>query len=227
MIYLLHGDDIVASRKRMTEVSSQFKNIIYLDSEKISNADLIQALSTNDMFGNEKCVVVEKVLKLKKQELEKLLELLENIPSSTSVILWHNTELSKVFLAKFKKVKSESFILPKLFFTFLDNLTPKNFRTELDTLSKMQNVEGEQIFYSMVKRIRQLHAIKLEIPSEEIEKMSPWQKDKLKIQCSKFKTTELKNLYEELFKLEVKLKSGGLMLPLKKHLDILLISAVN
>lgn len=227
MFYIIHGDDIVNSRKRLSELVSQFKNVAYLDSEKISNIDLVQALNSNDMFGDEKCIVIEKILKLPKKELEKLLELLENPPTSTAVILWHNTELSKVFLSKFKKVNTEVFLLPKLFFTFLDNLTPQNFKTELDVLSKMENVEAEQIFYAMVKRIRQLHAIKLEISSEELAKMSPWQLNKLKGRSAKWRVEELEKIYKKLFEIEVRMKSGGLMLPLKKHLDIMLISALN
>jgi DNA polymerase III delta subunit len=227
MIFILHGDDIVSSRKRLTEITSSFKNVAYLDAEKIFVNDLIQALGSSDMFGDKKCVVVEKVLKLKKPELEKLLDLLENLDSSSTVILWHNTDLSKVFLGKFKKVIAKSFMLPKLFFTFLDNLSPNNFKNELDILSKMQNVEAEQIFYAMVKRIRQLLALKMSLESEELSRMSPWQKDKLRNQGSKWKAEELEGIYRDLYKIELKLKSGGLMLPLKKHIDIMLIQQLN
>lgn len=227
MLYILHGDDIVSSRKRMTELASTSKSITNLDAEKALMNDLVQAISSSDMFGNEKSVVVEKVLKLPKTELEKLIKLLENLEKSTTVILWHNTELSKVFLSKFKNVNVESFMLPKLFFTFLDNLSPQNYKSEIDTLSKMQNVEAEQIFYAMVKRIRQLIAIKLDLNSEELIKMSPWQRDKLRRQSSRWKIEELEKIYKKLFEIEVKIKSGGLMLPLKKHLDIMFISALN
>lgn len=229
MIYILHGDDIVSSRNRITELSSEFPSVNYFDAEKASISEIISSFSSTDLFLDKKCIVIEKILRLSKSDLEKVQGVILDSSKnpSTTVILWHNTELSKIFLSKFKTATVEVFLLPKLFFTFLDSLTPKTASFSLDTLSKMKNVEAEQIFYSMIKRVRQLLMIKSSSNIEEIEKMSPWQKDKLRIQSSKWRIDELEVFYRELFKLEVKMKSGGLMLPLKKHLDILLVSGLN
>lgn len=227
MLHILHGDDIVRSKLRLSELSSGINSITTLNAEKTSVTDLVQAFSSNDLFLDKKCIVVEKFLKLPKSEMEKLQLLLDSMDSSTSVILWHNTELSKLALGKFKKATVEVFLLPKLFFTFLDNLTPQTIKLELDTLSRMQNMEAEQIFYAMVKRIRQLMMLKANSNVEEIAKMSPWQRDKLKSQSARWKVEELEKLYKDLFKIEVDMKSGGLILPLKKHLDIMLLSGLN
>lgn len=227
MIYLLHGDDITASKNRLVGLTLGFKNVVTLNAEKASISDLVQAFSSTDMFVITRCIVIEKVLKLPKKETEKLIDLLEHLDSSTTVILWHNTELSKVALSKFKKANVEVFLLPKLFFTFLDNLNPQNVKMTIDTLHKMQNMEAEQIFYAMVKRVRQLMMVKVNSNSEEMMKMSPWQRDKLKVQGSKWQVKELEHLYNMLFKLEVDMKSGGLMLPLRNQLDIVLLSGLN
>lgn len=220
MIFVLHGDDVVASRKRLSEITSEFKNVTYIDAEKASKDEILLALNTRDMFTEGNCVVIEKALKLP-------IEILESVDPSIAVVLWHNAELSKTSLLKFKNVKIESFMLPKLFFTFLDGLYPHNVKSELDLLSNMQNVEAEQIFYAMVKRVRQLLALKKNLNSEELQKASSWQLNKLNAQNARWKVEELEKVYNKLFDIEVKMKSGGLMLPLKKHLDILLIGAVN
>ncbi len=227
MLYILHGDDVVSSRKRLSELTSEFSSTGYLDVEKILCTEIVQALSSSDLFLEKKCVVIEKILKLPKKELETLIELANSPDASITLILWHNTELSKVFLGKFKKANIESFTLPKLFFTFLDNLFPHSITKEIDLLSKMGNVEDEQIFYAMIKRIRQLMMIKSNSNSSELTKMSPWQFGKIKEQSLKWKVEELEKIYNELFDLEIKMKSGGLMLPIKKHLDILLMHAIN
>lgn len=227
MLYILHGDDITSSKNRLVELTFGFKNVVTLNAEKTSISDLINAFSSNDLFVDSKCIVIEKVLKLPKTETEKLQELLDKLESSTTVILWHNTELSKVALGKFKKASVQVFLLPKLFFTFLDNLTLQTIKSELDVLSKMQNVEAEQIFYALVKRIRQLMMIKSNSTSEEMVKMSPWQRDKLKVQGSKWKVEDLENIYKNLFQVEVDMKSGGLILSTRKQLDRILLSAVH
>lgn len=227
MLYILHGDDIVKSKLRLSELTSGFGSVIVLNAEKATETDLVRTFSSNDLFVESKCIVIEKFLKLPKLETEKLKLLLAALDSSTTVILWHNTELSKAALGKFEKATVELFLFPKLFFTFLDNLAPQTIKSELDTLSKMQNVEAEQIFYAMVKRIRQLMMVKSNSKSEELVKMSPWQKGKLESQCIKWSMEQLERIYKNLYKIEIDIKSGGLMLPLKKHLDMLLINALN
>lgn len=227
MLYVLHGDDIVSSRKRLSEIALPYTNCIYLDSEKTSAEDIMNALGSRDMFGEKKCVVIEKILKLPKKETENLLAILSNLNKETTVVLWHNTELSKATLAKFKNAQVESFMLPKLFFTFLDNFSPKNMKSEMETLTKMQNIEAEQIFYALIKRIRLLLYLKQNVLSDELAKVSPWQMDKLKTQSAKFTVKQLEKMYHELFEIEVKMKSGGLVLSLRKSLDILLIARLN
>lgn len=226
MIYILHGDDTVSSRRALSLITSQYGSVQIIDAEKAGTSDVSQAISTSDLFLEKKCVVIEKVLKLPKKEQESILKL-DTAKSAIDLVLWHNTELSKVYISKFKNAKAESFVLPKLFFTFLDNLTPSNFKREFELRLKMENVEAEQIFYAMVKRIRQLLQIKLQIDSSEVSKMSPWQADKLKSQSRMWSSLELQTYYSKLFEIEKKIKSSGLFLPLKKHLDILLLSEVH
>lgn len=227
MIYIIHGDDIVKSKNRVYAITQGVKNISTFNAEKANPTEIISAFGSNDLFIDEKCVVIEKVLKLKKADLEKLLDILSNLDKVTTVVLWHNTELSKIFLNKFKNVQSESFLLPKLFFTFLDDLTPKNLKKELTTLSKMEGVEAEQLFYSLVKRVRQLMMVKAGGSFEEIIKMSPWQSQKLQAQARLWNDDQLLSFYKNLFDKEVKFKSSGLFLPLSKHLDILLTQELN
>lgn len=225
MIYIFHGDDIVSSRAKLTTVTSGYDSVTFLHAEKNSPTEIRNSLLSSDLFVEKKCIVIEHILKLKKDDIEFLQNL--SLKDSPDIIFWHNTELSKVFLGKFKEARVESFMLPKLFFTFLDSFTPHNLISEIKTLSQMTNVDEMQIFYALVKRVRILLMIKSGGNFEELSKMSPWQYSKLKTQSEKWKVKVLEDVYSELFALETKIKSSGLMLPLKKHLDIMLMSALN
>lgn len=227
MIHIIHGDDIAASRKRLTEIVETSKSTIYLDAEKAKSYEISQAFSSADMFFDAKCIVIEKVLKLSKEDLAHVVLEGNSKDFHNHIILWHNTELSKLFLGKFQNAQVESFMLPKLFFAFLDNLKPGSLNIELDTLLRMRNVEAEQVFYAMVKRIRLLLSVKSNLENEELQKMSPWQRSRLHDQGKNWTHANLTELYEKLYLTEVKMKSGGLMLPLRKHLDILLIQELN
>lgn len=228
MIYILHGDDIVSSRKRLTSLTSGVEPII-ITSDKSNFLDIQNALQASDLFVEKKCVLVEHIFKLSKSDFEKALLLFEKVASDnqTMLILWQNSQMTKLQISKFKKAVVESFVMPKLFFTFLDNFSPKNLEFELQTLSHMTNIDEMQIFYALVKRIRQLFMIKTGGNFEELLKMSPWQKEKLEKQAYQWKENELENAYADLFDLEKKIKSSGLFLPLRKHLDIMLVSALH
>lgn len=222
MIYILHGDDIVALRKRLSEITSQFTHVVTLDADKVGLAELSQALGGSDLFLDKKCLVIEKILKLPKKELEFLQDFLKSEKNPPELILNYTSELSKVFLSKFSNARVEAFLFPKLFFTFLDQLYPRNFSREVDLIMKMENVEGEQIFYAMIKRIRLLLALKSGAKTDESTKMSPWQLEKVSSQAKFWTENELSSFYEKLFQTEKKVKSSLLIMPLKKQLDILL-----
>lgn len=222
MLYILHGDDTVSLQSRLSELIENQRSATFVQGDKANASEILSALSATDLFLDTRFVVIEKVLKIDKKTLDKILPELNKASFSKSlhIILCHDSELSKAFLGKFKNTSPEMFLLPKLFFTFLDNFTPKSYKKELGILLKMENVEAEQIFYSLIKRVRQLLLAKLNIETEETTKMTPWQKDKIRTQNAKWTAEELRKIYQELFEIEVKMKSGGLMLSLKKQLDI-------
>lgn len=228
-MYLLHGDDTISSRRRLSELTSHTSLAAYMYGDKTNFSEVLNALSVNDMFETEKCVVIEQISKLGKSDLDKVLPVFEKVAKDkqTTLILWQGNEMTKLQTGKFKNAVIESFMLPKLFFTFLDNFTPHSLQLELKTLSQMTNIDEMQIFYALIKRIRLLLMIKSGGDFEELLKMNPWQLNKLKAQSAKFKVEELEYIYSQLFVLEKDLKSGGLMLPLKKHLDILITGALN
>lgn len=229
MLYIIHGDDIISARKRLTDLTSGFAGSIFLLGDKVTSFDILNALSSSDMFQSEKCVVIEKISKLPKADLDRLLPIFEKIAKEKEItlILFQDSEMTKQQIGKYKTVITESFLLPKLFFHFLDNFTPKNMATEIYTLSKMTSVDEMQIFYALVKRVRQMLLIKANGSFDELLKMSPWQLGKLQTQSASWKKEALEHVYFELFKLEKDLKSSGLMLPLKKHLDIMMASALH
>ncbi len=227
MLHVIHGDDTVSSQNKVQELLKSLKNTVVLNGEKVSGRDIESAFTSQDLFVVEKCVVVEKFLKLKKVDMEALHASIEKKDKQVVVVLWHNTELSKLALSKFREAQVYLYMLPKLFFTFLDNITPKNYKQELDVLSKMEGIEAEQLFYSLVKRIRQLLYVSLSIQSEEVIKISPWQLSKLQDQASRWKAEDLKKLYLHLYDIEVSMKSGGLVLPLRRELDRVLIQELH
>lgn len=227
MLYIFHGDDFVSARNKLLDVASNYPRVITLDADKLTISDLSQNLHVSDLFMDKKCVVIEKVGKLPKKELEYLENIVKVQKNLPDIIFYNSTELSKTFLSKFTQAKVETYLFPKLFFTFLDSLTPKNFFRELELLLKMENVESEQVFYAMIKRVRVLLAIKTNSEIEEVSKMSPWQKDKVNSQARQWSEAELTLFYKKLLGIEKMIKSSQLPFSLKQQLDFLLSSELH
>src|SRR3990167_1412330 len=100
MIYIISGEDIVSSRKKLTELIENKQNIIRLDGKKASIVELDEALVSGNLFFDSKVVVLESFSKLKPEA--KVWELIEKFEKDKNVdiILWDEVDFSKKKLSK-------------------------------------------------------------------------------------------------------------------------------
>lgn len=227
MINLIFGEDVVSSRKKLTEILSDEENIIRVDGKKASVADLDEALSSGSLFSDTKTVVVEYVSKLKPEV--RVWELLEQFgkEKNTEIILWDEQDLSK---KKFPRgVQVFNFLFPKFYYAFLDGFEPSSKKTLELLQDVLKTFEPEQVLYGLVRRVRQLIIVKSDKYSEssEFKRMQPWQLSKLKKQANLWSEEQLRKVFIELAELDEKIKTSNLSMPLSHHLDILLLSDLN
>lgn len=120
-IYLLIGEDILKEEfiedlisKHIPEEAREF-NVDFLSGEEITVLNLIQRANTLPLFSPHRVIIVKGIEKLKRQEQEKLADMLEQIPSSTILVLSATSikEMSGEFLKKIKGFTEErSFLFP-------------------------------------------------------------------------------------------------------------------
>lgn len=226
MIVIIHGDDTVASRKKLEEYS---KNTDITFDHKSSVDDIIDAVSSQSLFDAKKTVIVEQFAPLAKDKsFLAFLQTVEKKPD-ISLIFWEDEKAPITFLKKFPSSTNFLFELPKLFFAFLDGAYPGNGVQESKLLKKMPpNFSDVQIFYALVKRVRLLLMLKSDGKKfDELLKMSPWQERKLVEQARRWKSSQLISFYSQLFEVEKSLKTSSLPLSLINHIDILLINALQ
>jgi len=227
MIYVISGEDIVSSRKKLTELLSDKPNINRLEGKKASIAEFDEALVSGNLFSDSKTIVVESFTKLKPEA--KVWELLEKFEKDENidVILWDEADLSK---KKFpKNVKVFNFPFPKFYYLFLESFEPDS-KKSLELLQEvLKTFEAEQVLYGLVRRIRQLLVMKSNSYSEfsEFKRMQSWQISKLKKQAELWTDGQLKKAFISFAELDEKMKTSGLTMPLSKHLDIILLSDLN
>lgn len=232
MIILLHGDNI----KEIYTSVDQFvpPSIIptRLDAKKSSTEELVQSLSSQSLFEEKRAVIIEKLIASRKNKDKLLTSRLNEAKGSKvlTVILIEELPLTPKQLSEIPHTKAYPFLLPKYFYSFLDNMSPKKKKEIVALYHKVAQTTAEElIFYSLIKRVRQL--LYLLMPNsdqlEDIKSISPWQKSKLASQAKLWKLPHLVHFYNKLFEIELKMKQSELPLSLGRSLDILLLEELN
>ena len=227
MIYLIHGDDIATSRKKLHEFLEKDSKIARVDGEKAQFEILLNELSAQDLFVSQKIVVIENPKKYftnKKfwDEINKFSD-----SKDTDIVVWADEVIDLRSVKKFRSPKIQNFELPKYYFAFLDGLIPGQGGKEHELLDKLsEQMTSEQIFYALVKRVRVLIQLKNGNKSEfsNTKNMQDWQAGKLQKQANFWANEKLINFYGKLFELEKGMKTSNLPQELIQHLDILLLS---
>lgn len=229
MISVIHGEDVVSSRKKIEEFLSDSSWATKIDISRESFHSVFPVINSQSFFSSKKTIVIENSSKLKGKPKEEFINLLISSESASDlhIILWEGKKLETEFIKKLKQPRIFLFDLPKYFFQFLDSLRPKNGLSSKRLLLMIEDkISYEQLFYSMVKRIRQLMIIKTDQYKEfeDTKLMRDWQIGKLKNQACYWTEPQLTNFYRKLFELELGLKTSQLPMPLLHHIDFLLIS---
>lgn len=227
MITIIHGDDMKKSRDFFTSLKQESESIILLEGGTVDLTNLNQSLFGEGLFNENKTVVIEQLLTKKKKSKE-LDELVATIKSNSekNIILWEGKDLEKRPLSLFPNANIKSFKLPQVLFSFLDSIKPGNgeelvryFHAALLTL------EPEILFTMIVRQVRILLALANDSddPIEELKRLAPWQKQKLKKQASLFLDDHLTLIYQNLLEIDLKQKTGQEAYPLTSSIDFLLL----
>lgn len=224
MKYLVHGDDVVVSRKFLSEVTNGFKTTV-LDGKSLTVFDFEIAISSQDLFGEKKAVVVENLFS-KNKKRSAIVKLLNNYNGLTLVIFWEGEKINKNSTKILKDFNIKEFLLPQNYFLFLDTFAPKNTRNVYGLFEELVRQKGaELVFYSLLKRIRILLVLESGATDvSDLKNLAPWQIARLKNQLKLWPSEKLFHFYSLLQDAEINLKSGRLPISLSKHLDILILS---
>lgn len=226
MITIIHGDDIVSSRKLLVDLRSKNKDSFTFEGDKLKIDDLVQIFEGENLFGNDKTVFIENFLSKKtEKESEDLKNYIKN-NSSMEIYLWEGKEIGKSTIASFGKADSKLFKIPKNIFAFLDSIKPDNGKTlVLEFHKNIETTDAEFIFQMIVRQFRLLLTISEE-GKEQIDealRLQDWQKRKLKNQASYFSINKLKELYKKLYEIDLGIKTGSLNMTLVQAIDMFLL----
>lgn len=231
MVTIFHGDDIVSSRKALSDLKEQNrdKEIIALEAKNIGITDLVQAVASNSLFGGEKLVVLENLssLNFRSKLAESILDYILKGDFDNDLCLWEGKTISPSIVKKLKaaKAKVKAFKQPAIIFSFLDSINIESVSEMLRRLNEtLKIVEPEIILFMLVKHLRLLIALKTDSKITEVKRLAPWQQGKLKRQAGSLTTEDLLQIYKKLMIIDYQIKTGRSAVNLTNRLQWFIIN---
>lgn len=223
MITIIHGDDTASSR---IYFKSLVKTNKILDGETVMLGDVLQVLSSDGLFHEEKTIGIENFFSKRKasKEMTKILESIKSFESTHTIVFWEGKPLTKKVDSHFTNPTIKPYIFPKSLFQFLDSLTPNNKSLIPLFHETKKYTEEELIFFMLIRQFRLLIALSTdsEAAIDETRRLAPWQRKKLISQAKRFSPKDLASLYHKLYLMDLNLKTGQTPTSLTEQIDFFL-----
>jgi len=213
MIYIVHGENTAKSR---AQISNQQKKLntsssIEFNLEDISTQELGTHLKSNSLFGDISFVVLNIT---NAKGTEEHLEILKTKSETTIVIIYSEKNIPKtsVFMKNAEdlgaKVIENTKEHPENIFKFIDTLYYKNRIETYKEYEKLIKSETDN-FYLFTMILYGLRSLAKGLyKSPKFEAGTSYTKSKVTAQLKGFSEIGIKNLYENFYNIEKKMKIG-------------------
>lgn len=132
MISVLHGENIIASRKELEKIKNEFKGeILELDGVTLTENVFIQATQSRSIFESSRLVIIDGMPKIELKD------------EGSDVLIWVEKKTTPP-----RGAKSLEFKTPPSIFKFLNNMTVANFRAAL------KDNDVQFIFIMMARQLK-------------------------------------------------------------------------
>jgi len=208
---ILHGEDANKSYERLIflteEIRSKEIDVVIQDAVDLDITYLRQEISSSGLFGSCKCFVIKNLLSgSKSKNTENLIQVL-NQQTDHEIILWENKGLSATALKKFKNSKVELFPISPIIFKFLDLLKPHNTDNILRSWKNIIN-EGTAPEFVHAMLVRQLKLLIQAKSGPSYLRIAPYPAKLVTNQATYFTQDHLLDLYQYLYDIDLKIKTG-------------------
>lgn len=228
MLFLVHGDDQVSSRKILYDKKAEQKDseIQTFDGNTSTLTDYVSYLDALSFFSKTKVLVVENFFaKALSADKEKVFAFFKQNKERYKIFFWEGKEIDKYTVPKyFSREESVLASPPLLIFKFLDSLGIENKKTVVSMFQTILKQRDAFFILSMLYRQFRLLIIAVETKGAGMGQLSPWQAKKFISQGRYFSLDQLKSAYRVLLSMEYNVKSGNTPLNLAELLDIFLVT---
>jgi len=226
MITIFHGENVIASREALAQAIQQAKqkNQIAqrLEAKRITTAELEQALSSNNLFGDTQLTIIEELHSLPTSARKKeLIELISKY-SDAEIIIWEKKTITATMLKKFPNNRNQEFKITKALFKWTESVGTKLATQEkLKLLDLAIKQDSDQLCFIML--IRQIRMLFQALEGNAIAG-PPFMVQKIRAQAQHFSLQQLQKLHADCYTIDRQMKTSTLPLPLSALLQKITIS---
>ncbi len=216
-IYLIHGDNNLASYERLQEYVNKAKNkgwnVIIIEN---NDQNIIDVIRSDTLFNIKKMIVIRKYALINND----ILQYLNNEKDGMEFIIYHDNTIPVNFLNKLRNVKkNEEFRLSKYLWKFIENFYPKNVKNCLFYFHESLISDPVELIFSIL--VGQLKDLYLILYSENPLPYPSWRVQKLKRQADFFGKEKIKMAIDSLSDIDIKVKTSSANL--KDELDLFIV----
>jgi len=215
MIYIVHGDDYAKSRKLILNQQKKLAMGLKVerDISEFSPRELYETACSFDIFGNPPFIVLN-IPVTKVAESEKYVKVMKKFPKETVLVILCNRELGRTnsFYKSASDLKAKvalnNLIQTSNVFKFVDSLFFQNKISTYEELEKLTD-EGSEPFYVLSMILYGLRTIThAKFSTVEFAKKSSFVREKALIQSENFTHQNIKDLFDFMYDMDKKLKTG-------------------
>lgn len=225
MMTIIHGDNIVLSRKQLQlEVEKRVtagKKVRSYTAADLSLPILTEALQSTSLFGEESVVVLERIFKMRSKKMrDQVLDILCT-QAAVEVIVWEDAVVSATNLKLLQAAKPTVLLYkssPVVFqaLDLLGNSSQKKRLIQLLHLAYEQD-SPEFVFSMFTRQVRLL----INVVEGEISALKPYTLQKARQQAQHFTLEKLLNIHRQLLEIDLSQKLSTSLLTLEQQLDLL------
>lgn len=219
---IIQGDHPEKSRKRFSQIIKKIKSKGWEIRRIDSSQNVSEQFTQVSLFEEKLLFIIEEPLKLLAKDLKWISKNQKGIEGN--LLIYHQGYIPKKIINLLpKQIEIEDYKIPKLIWNFLDSIYPGNTKEILQILHNVIETEPKEFIFSLiVGRVKELYWIKID---EKALKYPSWRLNKLKFQAKKFKKEMLKEIIDELSKIDIRVKTSSENLI--DALDLLIISKLE
>jgi len=219
---LLHGDNQIKSREalqvRRERAKGEGKQIVVLDGKRVELAEIMQALESMGLFGDERLIILENIFSAKRgRRQEQIVEYLKG--EGGEIVLWESKKVDGRRL-KGMEIKNEEYKLSSEIFKLMEALLPDNQKQLIYWWEKAKQTDAPELIFFMI-----LRQVRMMLESLGGKMSGPvWLTNKIQNQAKKVGVARLVLWHTKLYEIESGVKTGRSDLPLLDQMEMFLLS---